>query len=168
MRGGQVVAAGGLTVAVLAAGVVIALTTTTGIDRADSTICPDGSQMGSLDGAGQRACTVDNTDQRDVTFGVVIRNTRRLPVTITDLPLDRLDRVGFTPHEVVEGRPPFRLESGEEREVLVRGRLPACEDRDTGGATTYDELAFQVRTLGVTRDATVSLDPTVRLVSQPC
>lgn len=169
MRGGQVVVAGLVAVVVLAAGAMIVIVTGSELESAGATECPEGSTMGSLDEAGQgRACTVVNTDRREVTFGVTVRNPTRFPLTVVDIPLQPLDSVGFTPERVVEGSPPFRLGGGEEHEVRIAGLLPSCEDRDSGGATTITNLAFRVRTLGVSESARVSLDPAVRLVSEPC
>lgn len=169
MRGGQAFAAGTLAVVVLGVAAVLGLSRTADVERVDATICPEGSRAGEFDEGGRRgACSVLNTEQRDVTFGVVVRNPGRIPLTVTDVPLDTLFRVGFTPHEVVEGEPPFRLEQGDEQRVLVRGELPDCELRTTGGATTYTDLALRIRALGVSRNTSVALDPAVRLVSEPC
>jgi hypothetical protein len=169
MRGGYVVAAATIVVGLVAAVALIVLATGSGIERAGATDCPEGSITSRLgDADGGRACTIVNTDTVDATFGVTIRNPGRLPITVTALPLAPMDLVGFTPEKIVEGAPPFRLGHDEEQQVLVQGRLPDCETRSTGGATTFRRLAFLVRTLGITRTQRVELEPAVRLVSEPC
>lgn len=169
MRGGHAVTAGLLAVVILSVGVLLVLATRSGVERVGETVCPDGSRMGRLDERGaSRACTIDNTEQREVEFGAVIRNPGRLPITVTDLPLEPLDRVGFTPDGIVEGAPPFRLGPDEEHRVVLRGRLPACETRTSGGATTFTSLPVRISVLGVGRGSRVPLEPAVRLVSAPC
>lgn len=169
MRRGQAIAAALIALAVLGVAALLLTTTRSGLTRAGDTHCPEDSFTTRLDEeTGGRACTVVNTDVREVTFGVTVHNTGRFAVTIVDVPLGPLDLVGFTPEAVVEGTPPLRVDSGQRRDLLVRGRLPACESRTTGGATTFTSLALRVRTLGITRGATLPLDPAVRLVAEPC
>lgn len=141
-------------------------------------VCPEGSTEGRLDVDDRTVCTLSNRNSTEATFGVAIANTSRLPVTVTDVPLEPLDLVGFTPQAVarasedsdlvLEDFEPFRLSPGEERLVQVDGRLPACEDRTEAGATTFTQLAVSLRVLGIPREASVILDPAVRLVSEPC
>ncbi len=158
-----------LVVLLLGAGLLLATTTTNTLEAAAPTDCPEGSVTGRIDETTDgRACTVVNTDTTEVTFGVTVRNSGSLPVQVTELPLAPLDLVGFTPDAVVDGAPPFRLGRGEERTVRLQGRLPSCESRSTAGATTFTQLAFRVRTLGVPRQAALDLEPAVRLVSEPC
>jgi len=141
-------------------------------------VCPEGSTESRLDVDDRQACTLSNLNSTEATFGVAVENTSRLPVTVTDVPLEPLDLVGFTPDEVtraseesdlvLEDFEPFRLAPGEERLVQVHGQLPACEERTEGGATTFTKLAVSVRMLGLPREASVTLDPAIRLVSEPC
>lgn len=169
MRGGYVVAAATLVVGFLAAAALIVLVTTNSVEAVGPTRCPDGSVQGRFaEDDSRRVCTIANTQTRDVVFGVSITNTGRLGVDITDVPLVPLDVVGFTPDRVVEGVPPFRLEPGEQRIVLISGSLPACEQRTSGGATTFGQLLVRVRTLGIARDQHVELDPAVRFFNEPC
>lgn len=164
---GHAIAGGALAVAVLTVGLMLGVSGSSDLERAEATICPDNSWMSDFSG-GRQACTIVNTDQRDVTFGVVVRNSGPVGVTVTEFPLDTLHGVGFTPHEIMEGKPPFRLGRGEEQRIVLRGRLPDCAKRTTGGATTFTDLAFRVRAVGVSRNLSVPLDPTVRLVSERC
>ncbi len=141
-------------------------------------VCPEGSTEGRLDVDDRLACTLSNLNSTEATFGVAVKNASRLPVTVRDVPLEPLDLVGFTPQAVsraseesdlvLEDFAPFRLAPGEERLVQIDGELPACEDRTEGGATTFTKLAVSVRVLGIPREGSVTLDPAIRLVSEPC
>lgn len=169
MRGGYVVAAVALVVGLLAGAGLIVLATTSSIEAAGPTACPDDSVRGRFsDDDPRQVCTVANTDVRNVVFGVTVTNPGRIGVDVTEVPLVPLDVLGFTPQAVVEGVPPFRLEPGEVRTVLVAGTLPSCEQRTTGGATTFGELLVRFRVLGINRDQRVRLEPAVRFFNEPC
>ena len=169
-----------LSVVVLAlvAGGLLWAVTTVSTERGSVTVCPEGSVEDQLDADGRQVCTFSNLNGTEVTFGTAVRNDGPLPVTVSDVPLEPLDLVGFTPSEVhvasaeddriLEEFDAFRLAPGAERLVQVVGELPACEDREQGGATTFTDLALRVRVLGIPQDAAVPFEPAIRLVSEPC
>ena len=168
----------GVVVLVLVAGGLLVAVTTVDMERGSLSVCPEGSVDDQLEVDGRQVCTFTNLNGTEATFGTAIRNNGPLPVTVSEVPLEPLDLVGFTPTAVhvaqadddrrLEEFDSFRLAPDEERLVQVVGELPACEEREEGGATTFTDLALRVRVLGIPQDAAVPIEPAVRLVSEPC
>lgn len=162
----------------LVAGGLLVAVTTVDVVRGSLSVCPEGSFDDQLEVDGRQVCTFTNLNGTEATFGTSIYNDGPLPITVSEVPMEPLDLVGFTPTEVhvaaagddrrLEEFESFRLGPGEERLVQVVGELPACEDREEGGATTFTDLALRVRVLGIPQDAAVPIEPAVRLVSEPC
>jgi hypothetical protein len=108
-------------------------------------------------------------DGEHVTFGVALRNTGRVGVTITgfDLPsakqfflLAVVDvrvgrRLAHGHSSVVHTDPfhPFTLRAGETRDVVIRERMHACESNAPGGSNEFGVLGVRYRVLRLSRHA---------------
>ena len=170
--------AGFVLLAVLLAGAVAVYLLAGGdghLRAAGPTDCPADSVTGTLEDEQRAVCTVSNLDRTAASFAVPVVNTGRVGLTVTDIPFEPLDVVGFTPHDVTLTGPegsapfaPFTLAPGEQQVLEVSGALPPCEARTEGGATTFRAVAVAVRVLTIPRQVTIELDPAVRLVSEPC